>query len=613
MPRVVLTALPLLVALALGELSTASPVRVWTSHNDNARTGLNSEEILLTPTNVNSRGFGQVFSQPVDGQIYAQPLYLPNVAIPSKGVHNVVFVATMHDSVFAFDADSNAGSNAAPLWHASFINPAARVTAPLTTDAVDYSFQDCQTFSGEIGIVGTPVIDTNTATLYVVARTKEPAAPGSQTLVQVQRLHALDVTTGLERPNSPVAVTATVPGTGVDTGGGVISFNPAREVQRSALLLSGGVVYISWASYCDLDPYHGWIIGYDATTLLQVGVFNDTPNGSEGGIWMSGAGPAAAPDGTIYCLTGNGTCDTNSSPRNLGDSFVRLVQGSSLVVTDYFTPYNQASLAAADEDLGSGGALLLPDSVGSVAHPHLVVGCGKQGKIYLLDRDNMGHFNPAGDTQIVQGVTLGATVFGLPAFFNDRLYFQGVSLPLKAFAISNATINPTPLSQTAETVTFRGATPSISANGTTNGIVWELVPTPTPGIMGLRAYNAENLGQKLYDSYASWLAGAPDRITFVKFAVPTVANGKVYVSTPNGLAVFGLRSMIWSATHDPNAGSITIVFSGPDGQTNLLQASSDLTHWTDLGPGTPTGNGTFSYSEPVSPTTLTRFYRVKSL
>ena len=430
----------------------------------------------------------------------------------------------------------------------------------------------------------------------------------------MQRLHALDVTTGHERPNSPVEITATV--TGTADGGTTVSFNPVREVQRSALLLTGGIVYICWASYCDNPPYHGWIIGYNAQTLQQVGVFNATPNGRLGGIWMAGGGPAEAPDGTIYCITGNGTFDTSASPTNFGDSFLKLTRASNLTLTDYFTPYNQAILESADADLGSGGAMILPDSVGSAQHPHLVVGCGKEGKVYLIDRDNMGHFNPSGDSQIVQTFTLTGTgtsvlLFGFPAFFNSRIYYQGVDLPLKAFAISNGVINTNPVSQATNTVTFRGATPSISANGTTNGIVWELAPTPTLGVTSLHAYNADNLAQKIYDSYQTWLAGAPDKISFVKFVVPTIANGKVYVGTTNALAVFGLRTVIWSITRDKNSGTVRLVFSGPTDRVNTLQASADLVSWIDLGPGTPTGTGTFSYTEPLPPDTLTRFYRIK--
>jgi len=593
--------------LSIATLPLHAQVNVFTSHNDNARTGLNANETVLTPTNVNMSGFGQIFSQPVDGNVYAQPLYVSKVTIPNKGTHNVVFVATMHDSVYAFDADTNMP----PLWHTSFINPAAGITVPQAADVAAGS-GDCLTFSGDVGIVGTPVIDGASGTLYVVARTKEQSPPPNNTVVQVQRLHALDITSGSERPNSPVQITATVPGTA--DGGTTVSFNPVREVQRSALLLAGVNVYICWASYCDNAPYHGWIMAYNSQSLQQVGVFNDTPNGSEGGIWMAGAGPAEASDGTIYCITGNGTFDTSASPKNFGDSFLKLTPGASLTLTDYFTPYNQAILDSGDIDLGSGGAMILPDAVGSLQHPHLVVGCGKEGKVYLLDRDNMGHFNPAADTQVVQTITLTGTsasdlLFGLPAFFNNRIYYQGVGLSLKAFAISNAVINPTPLSQATDTVTFRGATPSISANGTTNGIVWELAPTPTLGVTSLHAYNAENLAQKIYDSYQSWLSGAPDKISFVKFVVPTIANSKVYVGTTNALAVFGLRTVIWSITQ--NSGTVRVVFSGPTDRVNILQASPDLVNWTDLGPGTATGNGTFAYSEALAVTTPTRFYRIK--
>ena len=589
---------------------------VLTWHNDNARTGLNTNETILSLTNVNQNGFGRLFSQPVDGPVYAQPLYVPNVAVPGKGTHNLVFVATQHDSVYAFDADSRSASNAAPLWHVSFLNPAAGVVSVSTLDAVDFPGEDCQTFVGEIGIVGTPVVDSSSGTLYVVARTKEPGAGGS--LVQVQRLHALDITNGQERSYSPVPIEATVSGSGIGSSGNMLSFNPAREVQRSALLLQGGVVYIAWASYCDLAPYHGWIIGYDAHTFQQVGVLNVTPNGSAGGIWMGGGGLSGAPDGSIYCLTGNGTFDTSASPTNFGNSFLKLVQGSSLTVTDYFTPFNQASLDVSDTDLGSGGALVLPDSVGSLNHPHLVIGCGKEGQIYLLDRDNMGHFNSRGDTQIVQKFALFSSqtgqpyFFGGPAFFNNRVYFQCVNQSLKAFAITNGLLNRSPVSQTVDTVGFRGSIPSITADGVFNAIVWQIIPGPPPGIETLRAYNATNLTQKLYDSYLSTQAGASDLVSFVKFTVPTIANGKVFLGGLTELAVFGLRNIIWSATRDIASGSIKIVFSGPTGMQNVLQSSSDLVHWTDLGTGTANSVGTYEYTDPIAAGPGQRFYRVNS-
>jgi hypothetical protein len=279
----------------IGAGAVAGQTSVLTQHNDNARTGLAANETLLTPTTVNSNFFGRLFAQPVDGPVYAQPLCLPGVLIPGRGTHNVVYVATQHDSVYAFDADhNNAPTNNAPLWHTSFINPALGITAPSTLDAVDFPYQDCSTFVGEIGVVGTPVIDPAAGTLFVVARTKEPLPPPNNfTFVQVQRLHALDVATGAERPNSPVVLAASVPGTGDGTSNGIVAFNPAREVQRPGLLLAGGVVYVGFASYCDLAPYHGWLLGYDSHSLQQVAVFNTAPNGSHGGIWMSGAGPAA--------------------------------------------------------------------------------------------------------------------------------------------------------------------------------------------------------------------------------------------------------------------------------------------------------------------------------
>jgi hypothetical protein len=592
--------------------SSGAQVSVLTWHNDNARTGLNANETILTPANVNSNGFGKVFAQPVDGPIYAQPLYVPNLTISNKGIHNTVIVATQHDSVYAFDADSDAGTNQTPLWHTSFINPAAGITAVPSGDAA-YPNGDCQTFLGEIGIVGTPVIDAASGTLYVVARTKEPLAPPYDlTLVQMQRLHALDITSGAERPCSPVVIAAFAPGTGDGASGGYVHFNPARELQRSALLLSGGIVYIAWASYCDINPYHGWIIGYDAQRLQQVAVLNDTPNGSEGGIWMSGAGPAAAPDGSIYCVTGNGTFATNASPQDFGDSFLRLTPG--LALSDYFTPHDQASLAAQDADLGSGGALVLPDSAGSLAHPFLVVGCGKEGKIYLLDRENLGRFNPASDIGALQTVALNAPLFGLPAFYNNRLYFQGVGTALKAFGISNARLDATPVSQSTDQAVFRGATPSISANGIGDGIVWQVAAAPAGGWRAtLRAYDAGDLSQRLYDSYSGVQVGAPDGISYVKFVVPTIANGKVYVGTIESLAVFGLRSIIWSIAWDRASGTIRVVFSGPASMNNVLQVSDDLMQWTDLGPGTSAGGGTFQYTQELDTTTArVRFYKVRS-
>jgi hypothetical protein len=413
-----------------------------------------------------------------------------------------------------------------------------------------------------------------------------------------------------------VIVDGVVPGTGVESSGGIIRFNQRKSIQRPALLLANGVVYVSLCSYCDLDPYHGWIMGYNAQTLQQVAAFNTTPNAQRGGIWMGGAGPAAAADGSIYCVTGNGTFDTGPNPVNFGDSFLKLTNGTSFAVADYFTPYNQSTMDSADEDLGSSGAMVLPDEVGTAAHPHLLVGCSKVGRLYLIDRDNMGHWNAANDNQIVQAVNMFTTqasqphFFGLPACFNNRLYVQGVGEYLKAYAFVNGQLDMTPLSQAAETFAYRGATPSISANGTNNGIVWQLTPTPDVN-PSFRAYDAENLSHKLYDSWLSTHMGWPDVLTFVKFVAPTVANGKVYLGMTDSVAVFGLRAFFKSIRYDAGAGAVHIVYSGPVGTPMVLQQSSDLATWADLGVGTSLGNGLFSYDDPVAAGSGPRFYRTR--
>ncbi|MBU6400817.1 MAG: hypothetical protein KGS61_10895, partial [Verrucomicrobia bacterium] len=367
-------------------------VNVLTYHNDNARTGQNQDETVLSPANVAPNTFGKLFDCPVDGYVYAQPLYMSGVQIPGQGTHNVVFVATEHDSVYAFDADTSQGSTVAPLWQTRLLDPnAGESPVPIT----DYGLSD----PPEEGVTGTPVIDPVSGTLYVVAKIKN-----YQTVTYVQRLFALDVATGTNKFGGPVDIAASVAGSGDGSeGSGDVSFEPFYEFQRPGLLLLNGVVYVTFASQGDITPYHGWVLGYAAQSLQLVSAFNDTPNGSDGGIWMSGAGPASDSSGSLYLLTGNGTFDANSGGADYGDSFVKLVSsGSSLRPVDYFTPYNQTWMEANDADLGSGGALVLPDAVGSPAHPHLVVGAGKNGTIYLLDRDNLGQYHPQGDTQIVQ-------------------------------------------------------------------------------------------------------------------------------------------------------------------------------------------------------------------
>ena len=410
-----------------------------TYHNDNARTGQNLNETILTWINVNQAQFGKKFSYLLDGIAYASPLYVANVSIPGQGVHNVVYVAAEHDNVYAFDAD---GLSPSSLWQVSFINPAAGVTTVPAADA-----GECCDIAREIGITGTPVIDPTSGTLYVVAKTKEVVGG---TTNYVQRIHALAITTGAEKFGGPMVIQASVSGAGDgNDGNGHVPFNALRENQRPALLLSKGVVYIGFASHGDNPPHHGWVLGYDAATLMQVMAYNDTPNGSAGGIWHSGCGLSADVAGNIYFVTGNGTFDAESRGVDYGDSVEKINPGGS--VLDFFTPHDQANLSAGDLDLGSSVALLLPDQSG--AHPHLLVTAGKNGTIYLIDRDNMGHFNPNNDNQIVQSLVIifpnpggGMTGgnFSVSVYFNGFVYFSPVDGTIQAVQLSNGLLSQRP-------------------------------------------------------------------------------------------------------------------------------------------------------------------------
>jgi len=525
--------LPVVLTLALIVAPrAAAQVNVLTYHNDNARTGQNLSETVLTPATVNPPNFGKLFSQAVDGYVYAQPLYMSNLSMAGKGTHNVVFVATEHDSVYAFDADSNLGSNANPLWKVSLIPPGGTSVPSDETGSGD--------IVPEIGITGTPVIDPATETLYVVAKTKENGR-------YIQRLHALSVATGAEKLGGPVRLSAWVSGTGDGAVNGTLTFDEFRHHNRAALLLSNGVVYLTFASHGDNTPYHGWILGYQASTLRKVSIFNSTPNGKTdpsgypiggGGIWQAGAGPAADSNGSIYFETGNGSFDIDTGGIDYGDSFVRLNFRKGLNAGDYFTPENQQYLDDVDADLGSGGVLLLPDSVGSPSHPHLLVGCGKEGSIYLVDRDDMGQFSP-GSNKIVQLIpyVIGGT-WGMAAYFNANIYYAGVYDALKMFSIGGASIVPTPLSQSPDSFGYPGATPSISANGTKDGIVW-LIQSNGAGAQNsaiLRAYDASNVATELYNS-DQMAEDAPGGA--VKFSVPTIANGRVYVGGQYSLTIYG--------------------------------------------------------------------------
>ena len=509
-----------------GPGSTAGPgasVSILTHHYDVARTGANSSETLLTPANVNSNQFGKLFSFPVDGQMYAQPLYVPEVSIPGKGIHNVVYAATEHDSVYAFDAD---GATTSPLWQRSFINPGAGITA-VSDDDFPQPYED---IAPEIGITSTPVIDPSSGTLYLVAKTKENGN-------FFQRLHALDIASGAEKFGGPVTIQASVAGAGVrNDGNGNVVFDPLINLQRSGLLLAGGTVYAAFASHGDFDPFNGWILGYDAHSLKQVIAYAPDADGSGGSVWQSGGGPAADAAGNIYVAVANGDFDVPGGGRDYGDSALKLrPAGGTFNVLDYFTPFDQQTLADLDHDLGSGGVVLLPDQPGNPSH--LLLASNKEGKLYVINRDNMGRFNAANDNQIPQTLQLAGGIFSTPAVWQNKVYVSAVHDSLKSYTVNAGQL--TLASDTGQVLGYPGSTPVVSANGSSNGIVWTLqVDHQLSDAAVLHAYDANDLSRELYNSMQ-----AGDRDTAgasVKFTVPVVANGKVYVGGGDQLTVFGL-------------------------------------------------------------------------
>lgn len=551
----------------------SSLVAVLTYRNDAARTGQNTNETALTVANVNTNTFGKLFSYALDGYLVAQPLVLPNVTIPGKGVHNVVFAATEHDSVYALDADNNSGANSQPLWHASFINPSAGIY-PINAVA------DLASIAGgfvgpELGITGTPVIDPVSGTLYVVSITKEVV---NSVTNFYNRLHALDVTTGAEKFGGPVVIQGSVPGVGDGNDGhGNVPFIQLKHHQRSSLLLLNGHVYIAFTGHFDYPPYHGWVFSYDAYTLAQTGLFNANPNGSGGGFWESGCGPAADATGAIYLESGNGNWDSTNS--NFGDSVLKLSTTNGLALADWFTPYNQLDLNLRDIDLGSAGQVVLPDSAGSATHRHLLLAGSKAGTIYLLDRDNLGHFNASGDTQIVQSVN-GAVngMWCTPAWFNGVFYYIASGDKLKAFSLSNGVINPTPIGVGPNAI--GSSTPSISANGNANAIVWAM-QAANPAV--LHAYNATNVAQELYNSSQNLARDNPG--SPIRFTVPTVANGKVYAGTVGSLAVYGNNTFLALPLITPNGGPFTNSVS-----VSLTEGVPGATLYYTVDGSTPTTN-----------------------
>ncbi|WP_368623541.1 PQQ-binding-like beta-propeller repeat protein [Paraburkholderia sp. BR13444] len=508
---------------SMGGTSTAAVQDVLTYHNDIARTGQNLGETTLTPANVTAAKFGKVGFFSVDGKVDAQPLFIASLAI-AGGTHNVLYVATENDTVYAFDADTGA-----TLWQ-------VRTLGSGETPSDDLG---CSQIVNTIGITSTPVIDRSRGThgtIYVVAMSKD-AAGGYH-----HRIHALDLATGAELLNGPTEVAvASYPGTGAGNTNGVLPFTTSLYAERAGLLLLGSTLYTSWTSHCDHGGYTGWIMGYGADTLQQTTVLNVTPNGIGGAIWMSGAGPAS--DGSsIYLLDANGTFETTMTssgfPANndFGNTFLKLRTSGGLSVADYFAMTNLVQESNDDIDLGSGGALVLPDLTdGNGVVQHLTLGAGKDSTIYVLNRDSMGKFNPTTDN-IYQEIPaqLAGGEFGMPAYFNGRVYFGSVGDHLKAFTVTNAKLSITPTAQSAMTFAYPGTTPSISANGTTNGIVWA---AENGNVAALHAFDPVTLNE-LYNSNQM---GTRDQFgTGNKFITPMIANGKVYVGTTNGVAVFGL-------------------------------------------------------------------------
>lgn len=498
-----------LVAAGLGLLTAmASPAQVLTSQYDNARSGANLRETVLTPANVNARQFGKTFSLHVDGDVYAQPLFVPNVTIPGKGTHDVLYVATEHDSVYAFDAD---GREEQPLWHVSFLTSGAS-TVP-ARDA------NCPFIDPEIGVTPTPVIDPSTGTLYVLARTKESEGllKGSR---YAHRLHALAITTGAEKFGGPVEIA---------TNG----FDGLRELPRSALLLTAGQIYLTWASSCDVGPYHGWVMAYDASTLRQSAVWNTSPNDRQSGIWQSDMGPAADDTGAVYVATGNGKFDAASGGHDYGDSLLKLtLKGNGFAVRDYFTPFDEKRMADDDLDLGSGGPTLVP--------PHFVVIGGKEGVLYLLDRNHMRIDRPGSARKELQSMRPGGGIYSAAAYWNEHLYLTSghdlSDVPLRAGQFSDQ-----PVVKATRKFSNQAGSPAISANGSADGIVWVIETKEwngenRPSI--LHAYDAADMTREIYNSEMN---SARDRAGLtLRFTMPTVANGRVYIGTKGEVNVYGL-------------------------------------------------------------------------
>jgi len=498
---------------------------VVTYHNDNNRTGANRAETILTQSNVNSTSFGKLFTLTVDSGVDAQPLYLSALTINGQS-HNVLYVVTENDTVYAFDADTGAS-----LWQVSLLQAGE---TPSDTHG-------CGQITPTIGITATPVIDRAIGahgTIYVVAMSNKSSG------TYFQRIHAFDVTNGQEQFGGPVAVTAQYPGTADNSQGGFVIFDPGQYAERTGLLLINHTIYTAWTSHCDIRPYTGWVIGYDETTLAQTSVINLTPNGNEGAMWQSGAGLAS--DGkNIFFLDGNGTFDTTLDSKGFpsmgdyGNAFVKLsTKNNVLSVADYFNQFDTVAQSNADQDLGSGGAMLIPaqkDAAGTLHY--LAIGAGKDKKIYIVDRTNMGKFNSVSNNiyQEVDGA-LGGGCWSMPAYYNNWVYYGPSGAKMKQFKFTNARLSTSATATSATIFTYPGTTPSVSSNGSSSGIVWAVEHTVTSK---LRAYKASSIATELYNSNQA--ANGRDHFGSAShFGTPTIINGKVYVGTTTGVAVFGL-------------------------------------------------------------------------
>ena len=580
-------ALVLLMSATLAQAQTD----VLVSHTDNGRTGQSLTEPTLTTQSVNSTTFGKVYSYPLDGVTYAQPLVKSNLTIPGKGTYNVVFLATEHASVYALDADT-----ATPIWHRSFINPATG----LTTRPASASLED---IVPEVSITSTPVIDPVGGTLYVVAETIQTGQ------IAYYWLHALDITTGLDKV-APVQIQASV-----GTGAVPLTIVASTSQQRPGLVFSNGIVYVAFGSNGDNFPWVGWLVGYNGTTLAQTTVFCTSPSATQGsGVWLSGEAPPVDSQGNIFISTGNGYFSNGSS---WGDAWLKLSTSGGLAVADYFTPFNTQALGSADLDLSSAGITIIPDGAGSSAHPNLLVGTGKDGELYLVDRSNMGQFNSSytnPNSQIVQyfagqigvgsinptnsSLPYVSNSYTTPAYWQGHLYFCGVADYCKVFTLSNGLLTTTPVSKTPTTFAYPGSQPVISAasSSATSAIMWAVERNTTSNVSVLHAYDATNLATELYNSNQA----ANNRDTGaapIKFAVPTVANGKVFVGTQSTVDVYGLLAGAPQPLAAPTFSPAPSSYTGT--QTVTLTAAAGATIYYTLDGSLPTLSSSV-YTAPLA-------------